>query len=240
MEPNDSPRALLISNSTMPGRPFLAHAKGAIRDFLGPERTRVLFVPYAAVRVSHDEYAATAREAFESLGYDFVSLHQVEDPLSAVETAETIFVGGGNTFQLLRALYDLSLMQPIRKQVIEGVPYIGSSAGSNLACPTIRTTNDMPIVEPPSFKALGLVPFQVNPHYLDGHPKGHQGETREERIVEFLALNSGVYVVGLREGGLLRVEGPSVTLLGDRPARVFLLGRDPVECAPGDSLGFLL
>ncbi len=235
-----SGRVLLISNSTMPGMPFLAHAERPIRDFLGTAVGSVLFVPYAAVRVSLDDYTALVRECLGALGYGVDSVHETRDPRTAVREAEAIFVGGGNTFQLLRAMYSLELLEPIRQRARGGMPYMGSSAGSNVACPTVRTTNDMPIVQPPSLDALGLVPFQINPHYLDSHPDGHQGETREERIMEFTILNPGVYVVGLREGSLLRVEGSSVALLGDRPARVFRRGEEARECLPGERMDFLV
>lgn len=233
-------RVLLISNSTMPGMPFLAHAERPIRDFLGTAVDRVLFIPYAAVRVSLDEYAALVRERLGVMGYQVDSAHETQNPGKAVRDAEAVFVGGGNTFHLLRAMYALGLLEPIRQRAREGMPYMGSSAGSNVACPTVRTTNDMPIVQPPSLDALGLVPFQVNPHYLDSHPDGHQGETREERIVEFTILNPGVHVVGLREGSLLQVEDSSVTLLGERAARIFRKGEEPRECLPGEPMDFLM
>jgi len=233
-------RLLLLSNSRNFGGEYLAHAEGAIRDFLGPSVRRLVFVPYAAVRVSYDDYAATVARRFGELGYGVRSLHAEADPRGAVAGAEAILVGGGNTFHLLAQLADRGLLEAIRDRVRGGAPYVGWSAGANLAGPTIRTTNDMPIVEPPSLAALGLVPFQINPHYTDATIPGHGGETRAERLLEFVAANPGVPVVGLREGSILRLEGTRLELLGDKPARVFTSGREPAECAPGAALQFLM
>ena len=156
------------------------------------------------------------------------------------ERADAIAVGGGNTFHLLRALYRVSAVELIRERVLSGMPYVGWSAGSNVACPTIRTTNDMPIVEPPTLKALGLLPFQINPHYTDAHLEGHMGETRDERLSEFTHANPGVRVLGLREGTMLRVEGDEITLLGGKPARLFVKGETPRDIDPAESFSFLL
>ncbi len=228
---------LLISTSTVHGTQYLEHAFGPLRDFLGPAR-RVLFIPYALQ--DHAGYAAKARATFESIGYGLDSLHEALSPKDAVERAEAVFTGGGNTFRLLAALYRADLMAVLRRRVGEGMRYAGASAGSNLACPTIKTTNDMPIVEPPSFEALGLVPFQINPHYLDPDPRStHMGETRETRIREFHEENE-TPVVGLREGAMLRVEGERVTLKGLAGARIFRRGQDPVEVSPVASLEPLL
>lgn len=232
-------RLLLLSNSRNYGQGYLEHAEEAIKEFLGGVR-RVLFIPYAFIRVSHDEYLKIARERFEHFGYEMDSIHTYENPVEAVMKAEAIAVAGGNTFHLLYQIYEKRLLEPIRERVLGGMPYIGWSAGSNLACPTIRTTNDMPIIFPGSFDALNLIPFQINPHYLDARIEGHQGETRDERLQEFLLLNPGVYVAGLREGSLLRVEGEQIKLLGDKPLKVFLSGRDPQEYTAQDSLDFLL
>jgi dipeptidase E len=161
------------------------------------------------------------------LGFDVESLHKVFDAKQAVENTDAIAVGGGNTFHLLRALYRVDVVDAIRERVRGGMPYIGWSAGSNIACPTIRTTNDMPIVEPPSLNALGLVPFQINPHHTDVRIEGHMGETRDERLIEFTLANPGVRVIGLREGTMLRVEGDEITLIGGKPARIFLKGEEP-------------
>ena len=166
------------------------------------------------------------------MGYSMESVHQTDNPQKAIEQTEAIFIGGGNTFRLLKALQDLDLIEAIRRRVKAGAPYIGSSAGSNVAAPTIKTTKDMPIVQPRSFDALGLVQFQISPHYLDPDPtSGHMGETQEERILQFLEENDTT-VVGLREGAWLLIEGDSVTLKGSTGARIFRRGRAPVEATP--------
>ena len=233
-------RLLLLSNSTNHGGEFLAHAADYIRDFLGAPVRRVLFVPFAGVTRSYDEYAAVVRARFAELGYQLDSVHEAADPVEAVEGAEAIAVGGGNTFHLLRGMYEAGLVEAIRARVGIGTPYVGWSAGSNVACPTIKTTNDMPIVEPPSFDALNLVPFQINPHYTDDVLANHAGETRGQRVAEFLKANPGSLVVGLREGSILRIEGREVKLLGEKTARVFKGGEDAKEYGPADSLAFLL
>ena len=228
---------LLISTSTVHGTPYLEHAFGPLKDFLGPVR-RVLFIPYALQ--DRAAYAAKARAAFASIGYGLDSIHEASSPRDAAEGAEAVFAGGGDTFRLLAALYRADLMALLRRRVGEGMRYAGASAGSNLACPTIKTTNDMPILEPPSFDALGLVPFQINPHYLDPDPAStHMGETRETRIREFHEENDAP-VVGLREGAILRVDDGAVTLQGIAGARIFRRGKEPVEVSPVASLHTLL
>lgn len=226
-------RILLISNSTLFGSGYLDHAEGEIRDFLGNIK-RVLFVPFALY--DRDAYAVTARERFAKMGYELTSVHDASDRFQAVAETEAIFVGGGNTFRLLKTLYDQLLLGPIRQRVAGGMPYVGSSAGSNVAGPTIKTTNDMPIVQPPSFDALSLVSFQINPHYLDPDPNSkHMGETREKRIMEFLEEND-TPVLGLREGAMARVENGRTVLKGSTGARIFRRGHEPVEAVPGDEL----
>ncbi len=234
------PRLLLLSNSKNYGQAYLDHAEAEIKDFFGSEIQRILFVPFAAVRLSYDDFTGLVRKRLKRMGYAVDGLHKARDPERAVREAEAIAVGGGNTFHLLRGLYEAGVIETIRARVAAGMPYIGWSAGSNVACPTIRTTNDMPIVEPPQFAALNLVPFQINPHYTDFHPPGHQGETREERLLEFAFANPTVTVVGLREGCLLRVEGKRLRLIGDKPARLFRCGIEPREYAGERSLQFLL
>ena len=230
-------RLLLISNSTSHGSGYLDHCEGEMRDFLGPVR-RVLFLPFALH--DRDAYAAKARGRLKRMGFECESLHDAATPSAAVERAEAFFAGGGNTFRLLKALYDGGLLAPLQRRAEAGIPYVGTSAGSNVACMTIQTTNDMPIVQPESFEALSLVPFNINPHYLDPDPAStHQGETREERIREFHEENEPP-VVGLREGAMLRIEGASVVLKGTAGARIFRRGRGPEEAAPGASLDFLL
>ena len=199
---------------------------------------RVLFIPHALK--DRDAYAAKARPAFEEMGYGLDSLHEASDPREAIERAEAIFCGGGNTFRLLKALYEMGVLPLIEKRVKDGMVYAGASAGSNLACPTIRTTNDMPIVQPPSFDGLGLVRFQINPHYIDPVPGStHMGETRETRIREFHEENE-TPVAGLREGAILRVEGASIALKGVAGARIFRRGLEPLEFLPGAAVEEIL
>lgn len=233
-------RLLLISNSTNAGEEYLDYPKHEIRKFLGEKRVKALFIPYAAVTFSFDDYEKKVAERFREVGHDIVSIHNYNDPVKAVMEAEAIIVGGGNTWNLLKMIQDRGLIEPVREKVISGTPYIGWSAGSNMACPTIRTTNDMPVTEPASFNAFGLIKFQINPHYLDANPEGHAGETREQRIMEFLEINPGIYVAGLREGTMFLVENKSVRLIGPRNLRVFRKGLKPVEYSPEDDLGFLL
>jgi dipeptidase E len=227
-------RLLLLSTSSVFGTGFLEHAFAELRDFLGPIN-RVLFVPYAVA--DRQGYAARARSAFETLGYALDSIHEAASPRAAVTAAEAVFVGGGNTFRLLKTLYDEDLLTMIHRRVLEGgLLYSGASAGSNVAAPTIKTTNDMPIVEPPSLRALGLVSFQINPHYLDPDPGSrHMGETRETRLREFHEEND-TPVIGLREGAMLRVEGESVDLRGQAGARLFRRGQEPLEVPPGTTV----
>jgi dipeptidase E len=227
---------LLISNSTLYGSGYLDHAEDEIRSFLGDIK-RVLFVPYALF--DRDTYAATAQKRFQKMGYDLTSIHTATNPVQAVKDTDAIFIGGGNTFRLLKTLYDFDLLGPIRERVAGGTHYIGSSAGSNVAAPTIKTTNDMPIVQPPSFDALGLVSFQINPHYLDPDPNSkHMGETREERIRQFLEEND-TPVVGLREGAMLRIENGETILRGSTGARIFRKGVEPIELLPGAQLDLI-
>jgi dipeptidase E len=235
-----SRRLLLLSNSTNYGEEYLRHPLSAIRSFLGEGCKRVLFVPFAGVRMSYDDYAAKVRERFREIGYELDSVHESGDAARAVAEAEAIAVGGGNTFHLLRGLYEANLLEVIRARVSNGTPYVGWSAGSNVACPTIKTTNDMPVVEPPSFDALSLVPFQINPHYTEAVVPNHNGETRKERLLEFIEANPQMTVVGLREGTALRIEGDRVSLLGDKSAVVFRKGEEPEEFGSSDSLQFLL
>jgi dipeptidase E len=233
-------RLLLISNSTNAGEAFLDYPKKNIQSFLGTKEVKALFIPYAAVTFSYDDYEKKVKERFKETGHDIVSIHRFSDPLRAVAEASAIVVGGGNTWMLLKCLQKNGLINAIREKVISGTPYIGWSAGSNVACPTIRTTNDMPVTEPLDFKAFNLIPFQINPHYLDANPAGHAGETREQRILEFIEANPGIYVAGLREGTMFLLENENLSLIGPRNARIFLRGADPVEVTPGRDIGFLL
>lgn len=230
-------RVLLLSNSTQYGRGYLDHAETEIRDFLGPVR-RLVFLPYALA--DRRAYAAQVRERFEPMGVEAVCPLDGASASTAVREADAIFVGGGNTFRLLATLHRADLVDAIRRRVSDGIPYIGSSAGSIVAGPTIKTTKDMPIVEPPTFSALALVPFQISPHYLDPDPGStHMGETQEERIRQFHEEN-GTAVAGLREGAILRVEGPSVELRGASGARFFRRDEPPVERSPVCEVGDLV
>jgi dipeptidase E len=228
-------RLLLISNSTLYGGGYLDHCAPAMERLLRPSVTRVLFVPYALF--DRDAYAARARERVGRMGFELESVHDADGGArAAVERAEAIFIGGGNTFRLLDALWRNDLIDAIARRVRAGVPYIGSSAGSNVACVTIKTTNDMPIVQPPAFDALNLVPFNINPHYVDPVPGStHMGETREERILQFHEENLPP-VVGLREGAWLLVDDAGVTLEGSTGARLFRRGQPPEEFVPGQRL----
>jgi len=230
-------RLLLISNSTLHGSGYLDHAEAEIRDVTS-KRVRVVFIPYAL----HDRwaYCQQAEVCFRKMGLDFRSVHDVSNPSRAIEQAEIIFIGGGNTFRLVYELHRNQLLEPIRRAVRAGTPYIGSSAGSIVACPSLKTTKDMPVIQPLSFEALGLVHFQIRPHYLDADPaSNHMGETQEQRILQFLEENEEP-VVGLREGSILRVENDDVTLKGPQSARVFLCGMPPIEAASGSNLRELL
>jgi dipeptidase E len=230
-------RVLLISNSTVYGRGYIDHVESEIKSFIGSAR-RVLFFPFALH--DRDTYTATARTRFGAMGYSIESAHETAVPQKAVEEADAIFIGGGNTFRLLKALEDLDLIEAIRGKVSSGTPYIGSSAGSNVAGPTIKTTKDMPIVQPRSFDSLGVVPFQISPHYLDPDPDStHMGETQEERILQFLEEHD-LPVVGIREGAWLLCNNGAVTLKGQTGARIFRRGHAPVEVLPGTEISKLV
>lgn len=230
-------RLLLISNSTLHGSDYLDHVEADIKDFLG-KTSRTVFVPFAVS--DRGAYAGKAKERFRQMGFELESIHDVSNMRRAIEQADAIFIGGGNTFRLLKGLYDHDVLTPIRERVESGMPYIGSSAGSIVACPTLKTTKDMPVVQPPSFEALGLVPFQISPHYLDPDPSStHMGETHEERIMQFLEENVQT-VVGLREGCSLRVDDGEAELKGLRSARIFRCREEPIEVAPGAALTELL
>jgi dipeptidase E len=231
---------LLLSTSTVHGSRFLEYAEDDIRSFF-PGGATVLFVPFARPGgITHDGYTELVRTRFGEMGLGLAGLHESADPLAAVNEAEGVFVGGGNTFVLLKALYEAGLLEPLRRRALAGMPYMGSSAGSNLAGLTIGTTNDMPVVEPASFRALALVPFNINPHYLDPDPGStHMGETRETRIGEFHHFNAQP-VLGLREGAMLRVKGNEARVLGSRGGRLFACQADPVEVQPDSDVSFLL
>ncbi len=233
-------RLLLISNSTNPGEPYLDYPKNNIKEFLGTEPVKALFIPYAAVTFSYDEYEAKVNNRFREIGHSVIGIHHFSDPQEAVKQAEAIIVGGGNTWKLVRTMRDNGIIDLIQSKVKSGTPYIGWSAGSNVACPTLRTTNDMPIIDPKGFDVINLVPFQINPHYLDVHPQGHGGETREDRINEFITENQDIFVVGLREGTMLNLEGDTLKLIGKKPARIFKYGEEPKELSANDDFSFLM
>ena len=230
---------LLISNSTNAGEEYLKYPINQIAEHLAGV-SEVVFVPYAAVTFSYDEYERKVQQRFDEIGIRVRSVHREKNPRRAILEAEAVCVGGGNTFALTKKMQEQGLMTAILRRVKEGVPYVGWSAGSNVCCPTICTTNDMPIVEPQSFKAIGAVKFQINPHYLDANPAGHAGETREQRIEEYIEANPRRYVVGLREGCMLRLREGRLELIGSRPMRIFKRGIKPYEVQAGDDLQFLL
>jgi len=224
----------------MPGEPYLDYPKDEIKKFLGEKPITAVFIPYAAVTFSFDTYASKVEERFAEIGHHVVGIHTFSDPVEAIKSADTIVVGGGNTWQLVRMLHERGLMKAIREKVMAGTPYIGWSAGSNVACPTLRTTNDMPIIDPLGFDCTYLIPFQINPHYLDANPDGHAGETREQRIEEFIEINPDVYVAGLREGCMFKLENGKLELIGIKSCRIFKKGQQPIELSPGDDFNFLM
>ena len=212
---------LLVSTSVVHGTGYLDHCAAQI-EALFQGRGELLFVPWAGHDL--DAYAETARARFAAIGLEIRSIHAATDPLAAVEAAGGVFIGGGNTFRLLDRLQRSGVLPAIRRRALGGMPYMGTSAGSNVAGPTIRTTNDMPIVQPDGFDALGLVPFQINPHYIDPDPSStHMGETRDTRLAEFHQENS-TPVIALREGAMLRVDGDDVRLIGQPGGKLFRQG----------------
>jgi len=230
-------KVMLLSNSTNHGAGYLDHAMEEMRELLAGV-SRILFVPFALA--DRAAYTAKFRERLER---ESIAVDEATTDLPGrrrIESAEAVFVGGGNTFRLLKAMQDATLLGVLRSRALAGMPYLGASAGINLAGPTIRTTNDMPIVEPRGFDALGLVPFQINPHYLDADTSStHMGETREQRLAEFHEENATT-VLGLREGAWIRVEGDSGRLGGQRGARIFRRGAPAEERGPGSSIDDLL
>jgi dipeptidase E len=228
---------LLLSNSVSPGMGFLEHARAVIGELV-PAGSRLLFLPYAAA--DRDRYADVMTAALAPLSVSVIGAHRYRDPAAELGACDAVFAGGGNSFRLLRALESAGLVAALRARVTAGLPYLGASAGTNMACPTLRTTNDMPIVQPASFDAIGLIPFQINPHYLDPDPaSAHQGETRPQRIDEFLEEND-VPVLGLREGSWLRVSGAAAVLGGTASARLFRRSQDARELMPGTDVSELL
>lgn len=227
---------LVVSTSTVYGGEYLDYITDEMAE-LFKDTEEVIFIPYARPGgISHDSYTEKAAKAFDKIGKKVIGLHTFEDPVAAIKNAKGVFTGGGNTFVLVSALYKFELMQPLREAIFNGMPYMGTSAGSNICGVSMQTTNDMPIVYPPSFKTLGVIPFNLNPHYLDPDPTSkHMGETRETRIAEFHTQNT-IPVVGLREGSWLRVKGDEIILKGDLDARVFKQGKKPYEISSGNAL----
>lgn len=238
MENQKKKRVLIVSTSTIHGSTYLEYILPSVKDFF-LNKKQILFVPFARPSgMSHDEYTKLAKDKFQTIGLDVKGIHEFEDMKEAVRKAEGIFVGGGNTFLLVKQLHELNLMFEIKEAVEKGCPYMGTSAGSNITGINMQTTNDMPIVYPSSFLTLRLVNFNLNPHYQDPDPNStHKGETRETRIKEFLTQND-IPVVGLREGSWLLVEGDSVKLCGKLRARIFEKGKDPYEVEPDSLIKF--
>jgi len=232
-------RLLLISSSSVYGTGYLDHCEDQIKAlFTSCDASRILFVPYALF--NRDYYAEKAGARFAQMGLVLESIHTAKSVISAVQEAEAIFIGGGNTFRLLKTLYDLNLLDPIRQRVLSGMPYMGTSAGSNVAAPTIMTTNDMPIVYPPSFASLDLVSFQINSHYLDSDPDStHMGETRDTRLKEYHEENH-LPVVAIREGAMLQVKDSEITVAGTTGGKLFSSGEEPLDCPQGTRIDQLL
>lgn len=233
-------RLLLISNSTNYGEKYLDYTRKYITDFLGKDVRNIAFIPYAAVDISYVEYTNKVNEVFQELGYTTKSTEDIQGPQKVIEEADAIVVGGGNTFHLIHYMHERGIMDIIRKKIENGTPFIGWSAGSNVACPSIKTTNDMPVIQPVSFEGLSLIPFQINPHYTDGRIPNHNGESREDRIREFLELNPDSTVVGLKEGSMIQIEGDIVKLLGNKTLKVFRKDQPTLEYDPSTSLDFIL
>lgn len=241
-------KLLLISNSTNAGEAYLGWPLQYITDFMHKYGAKkVVFVPYAGVNLSpvsveesYNVYENKVKGVFNKLGFELESVHHSKNPVKMIQEAECIAVGGGNTFHLVGMMHKLGLMKAIREQAMKGVPYMGWSAGSNVACPSMKTTNDMPIYQPESFDCLNLIPFQINPHYLDANPEGHGGETRQQRIEEFLTVNRDMIVAGLREACLLELENEKLLLKGNRRLRLFQYGKEPLEIEPNTDVSFLL
>ena len=236
-------RLLLLSNSRNPRGGWLDHAEPLIREFIGPSpvgkgRKSLLFLPFAAVTISYDAYATMAQKRFAQMGYSLTGAHKTTP--ASIRQFDAIVVGGGNTWHLLAEARTRGWLAPLRARVRAGVPYVGWSAGANFACPTIRTTNDMPVIDPHGFDALGLVPFQLNPHYTEKTIKGQGGESRDDRIVEFVKVNPKVAVLGLREGSLLKVEGARAKLLLGPGARLFRHGCKARDLRAGADVSTLL
>lgn len=224
----------------MPGTPFFTWPRPYVKEFLGNDVKRLIFIPFAAVTLPFYEYEAKVKEVFAEMGYDITSIHPIRDKKLALEQADAIVVGGGNSFALLARLYEEDLLSLIRQKVMDGTRYLGWSAGANLGCPTIMTTNDMPIIQPKSFEALGLLPFQINPHYHELKFEGQGGETRRERLEEFIEANRERKVIGLPEGMLLHRRGNELTLKGNGVAKLYQYKKEVADLRAGENLSWIV
>ena len=229
---------IVASTSTIHGGTYLSYLLDEISE-LFKDTEKILFIPYAQPSgISYDEYTQVAAKAFSKINKKIVGIHTFDDPIEAIKNAKGVFVGGGNSFVLVSQLYKSDVMQTLREAIFNGLPYLGTSAGSNICGTSMQTSNDMPIVYPPSFKTLGVIPFNINPHYLDPDPSSkHMGETRETRILEFHSQNT-IPVAGIREGSWIRVQGEVMTLHGKHTARIFEQGKEPYEMERGHSFEF--
>ncbi|MBD1389687.1 dipeptidase PepE [Neiella sp. HB171785] len=223
---------LLLSASRAGNTPYLTHALPLIAPLVDDSIKRIVFIPYAGVTITHKDYTHMVQQALAPLAIEIHNIDDYDKPDQAIFDADAVFVGGGNTFRLLERLYALQLVEPLKIRVNEGMPYVGWSAGSNIAGPTICTTNDMPIIEPPSLKSLALVPFQLNPHYTEWKPDGHNGETRLQRLTEYLALNPTERILAMPEGNGLLVRGNEGQILGDPMSHWISVGGTKTEIDP--------
>lgn len=230
---------IIASTSTVYNGAYLDYLINELKELFANCKS-IVFIPYARPGgMSHDDYTARVKSVFNQLGIEVKGLHEYDNPKEAIEKAEGIFTGGGNTFLLVTQLYKNDVMRTLSEVITKGTPYLGTSAGSNITGVSMQTTNDMPIIYPPSFKTIGAIPFNLNPHYLDPDANSqHMGETRETRIKEFHAFNATA-VLGLREGSWLRVKGDEILLKGDLTARLFRQNEIPIEIESGTDLSFL-
>lgn len=233
-------KLLLISNSTNYGHAYLAHIKKPLGDFIKGRAKQILFIPFASVISPFEEYLAKVKHTLSDLPCSVDAIIDPHDSEEKIRNAESIIVGGGNTFQLLKYLQDYRIIEPLREKILSGCPFIGWSAGANIICPSISTTNDMPIVLPQTLFALNIIPFQINPHYTDSSIPNHSGETRPQRISEYVEKNKNINVVGLREGSFVRIENNHIHLYGEGGAKIFHSGKCPTDYESGASLDFLL
>jgi dipeptidase E len=233
---------LLISNSTNPQEEYLGWCQDMIKDFCVRHKVKdVLFIPYAGVSMGYDAYEQRVKKVFKTMGLKIYSIHKEKDPIEAVKNAKCIAVGGGNTFHLAYELHKNKVMTEIAKKSKKGMPYMGWSAGSNIAGPTLKTTNDMPIIEPKSFKCMNLVPFQINPHYTDYFDPKHGGETRDDRLNEFIKIEPKVWVAGIREATALSLEKGNLKLIGrNNKMKVFRGNMQPKEYTLKSDINFLM